>query len=75
MKSFASTVEVFSSDTVVLDMLNTLHLSIVFTLILIPTYETFPIFHQRFYDAVYFSPDPLALLLLYLEPSVLFGLV
>lgn len=48
MKIFASTVEVFSSDTVILDMLNTLHLTIVFTLMLIPTYETFPTFHQCF---------------------------
>lgn len=29
-------------------MLNTLHLTIVFTLMLIPTYETFPTFHQCF---------------------------
>lgn len=75
MKSFASTVGVFSSDTVILDMLNTLRLTIVFTPILIPNYETFPTFHQCFYVAVYFPPDPPALLPLYLKPSVPFGLV
>lgn len=75
MKNVASTVEGFSSDGVILGMLNTLHPITIFALVLIPTYKTFPTSHQGSCVTAYFLFDPPPLLLRYLNPSILVGLV